>query len=118
MSDLSVRIAPRLKTTIKHSSAHQRHAAKPRKRKAWDPPAPDKRRQAQRIEDLRNAKLALGYKVGAAPAAEVFGLGRSTLWAIFNSRHKRSGLSGKTVKRMLSAEKMPKRVRKILEQYL
>src|SRR5690242_14072914 len=97
MSDLSVRTAP--KSSRGQSS---RQAAKPRKRKAWGTVRkPGKIRQAEKINELRKALLGLGYELGAASTAQSLGLGRSTLWAIFNSKHRYSGLSSKTIRRML-----------------
>src|SRR5690242_16097207 len=118
MSDLSGQTAPGLKSSHKQSSSRP-HVAKPRTRKAWGTLRKSgKITQARKINELRKALLALGYQLSGNRAAEALGLGRSTLWAIFNSEHRYSGLSSKTVRRLLSAEGTPKPVRKILEQYL
>jgi ABC-type uncharacterized transport system ATPase component len=118
MSDLSARIAPASKSSRKQSSS-RRPEAKPRKRKAWGTLRKSgKIIQAKKINELRKALLARGYQLSAAGTAEALGLRRNTLWAIFNSQHRYSGLSAKTIRRMLSARGTPKSVKKILEQYL
>src|SRR3569833_535911 len=114
MSDLSVRTAPK-----RSSGQSSRQAEKPRNRNAWGTVRKlGKIRQAEKIYELRKALLALGYELGAASTAQSLGLGRSTLWAILDSKHRHTGLSTKTIRRMLSAEGTPKGVRKVLEQYL
>ena len=120
MSDTLVRSAPAVRFSNRRFSAYQQAVGKPRKRKAFAPPGPGKIRQAETIKKLTKALLAQGYRPGSERTAEILGMKgrRSTLWAMFNSEHKRGGLSSKTVKRLLSAKRLPKGIRKILTRYL
>jgi hypothetical protein len=116
MSDIKLAQAA---SAPKHSSSRQQQAPIPRKRKAAARPGPGKARQAANINALKEAVLALGYTPGSKFAAQALGIkGRSTLWAIFNSKHRRGGLSSKTVKRLLAAEGVSKGIRKIVQQYV
>lgn len=73
-------------------------------------------RQAAKIKELRKALLALGYRTLSQQAA-VLGLKRPTVWAIFNYKYTRGGLSSHTVKQLLAA-KGPQEVRQIIREYV
>jgi hypothetical protein len=75
----------------------------------------EKLRQAAKIRELEKVLLTLGYK-SAGQRAAVLGLKRSTVWAIFNAEHSRSGLSSKTVKQLLAAK--PKELRQVVAEYV
>ena len=79
-----------------------------RSRAAWSAPRPGKIRQAKKIDELKKALFALGYKPGGQFTAQALGLKhRSTVWAILNTKHGRGGLTNKTVKQLLAAKTMP-----------
>ena len=67
------------------------------------------------MREIVEALVAAGYDSLDGQAAAL-GLSRSTAWTIIKATHKSSGLSGKTLKRMLSAPGLHPHVRgKILE---
>ena len=76
-----------------------------------------KLRQAAKIRELEKVLLTLGYK-SAGQQAAVTGLKRSTVWAIFNAEHSRSGLSSNTVKQLLAAKTAPKELRQVVAEYV
>ena len=60
-----------------------------------------KARQAAKMREIGEALVAAGYD-NLDDQAAALGLSRSTTWTIIKATHKSSGLSGKTLKRMLS----------------
>jgi hypothetical protein len=75
-----------------------------------------KERQASKLAEIREALVAAGYNTTAKQAA-VLGVGRSTAWWLLN-HDRRAGPSAKVIKRILSSPKVPKRVRRKVEQYV
>jgi hypothetical protein len=74
-----------------------------------------KARQAAKLRELKEALIAAGM-TSLDEQAEALGLGRSTAWTILRGNHKASGLSARTINRMLAAPGMSPQVRaKILE---
>jgi hypothetical protein len=80
-------------------------------------PSELKARQAKKISEIRDALVAAGFDALDQQAA-VLGLSRSTTWAVLNRHHKGSGLSAKTVRRILLSPNLPPTVRGIVEEYL
>jgi hypothetical protein len=74
-------------------------------------------KQAAKIAELKKALLALGYKT-LSEQADLLGLKRSSVWAMFKSSHTRGGMSANTVKRMLAAIEAPREVRQIIDEYV
>lgn len=74
-------------------------------------------KQAAKIAELKKALLALGYKT-LSEQADLLGLKRSSVWAMFKSSHTRGGMSANTVKRMLAATEAPREVRQIIDEYV
>ena len=73
----------------------------------------------KKIDELKKALVALGYKSGGQFTAQALGLKhRSTVWAILNTKHRRGGLANKTVKQLLASKTMPKTVRRVVDQYV
>ena len=75
-----------------------------------------KEKQASKLTEIREALVTAGYDTTAKQAA-VLGVGRSTAWWLLN-RDKRAGPSAKVIKRILSSPRIPKRVRRKVEQYV
>jgi hypothetical protein len=74
-----------------------------------------KARQSAKIREIAEALISAGF-VSLDAQAKVLGLCRSTTWTILQGNHKTSGLSSKTINRMLAAPTLPASVRaKILE---
>lgn len=74
-----------------------------------------KARQAAKLRELRDVLVAEG-KRSLDEQARTLGLNRSTAWTILHGNHKTTGLSARTVNRMLAAPRLSPRVRaKILE---
>src|SRR6266576_2149743 len=67
-------------------------------------------RHSSKIQQLKAALEAAGYR-GLDQQANALGLSRSTTWTIVAGKHKTSGLSAITVKRMLQNPKLPAAVR-------
>jgi hypothetical protein len=76
-----------------------------------------KEQQTAKIEQIRRALFEEGV-YGLNQQAGVLGLPRSTAWTVITASHKNSGLSIKTVKRMLSSSTLPMKVRAILDEYV
>ena len=77
--------------------------------------AEKKARQASKIQELGEALVASGL-CSLDEQAKALGLCRSTTWTILRANHKASGLSARTINRMLAAPRLPAPVRvKILE---
>jgi predicted DNA-binding transcriptional regulator AlpA len=74
-------------------------------------------RQAAKIKELRTVLLALGYETLSEQAA-VLGLKRPTVWAMFNSDHRRGGMSSNTVKQLLAAKAAPQQLKQVIREYV
>ena len=74
-----------------------------------------KHRQSAKLREITAALEADGF-IGLDAQAAALGLSRSTAWTILNGSHKSSGLSARTLNRMLAAPLLGERARaKILE---
>ena len=72
-------------------------------------------RQCEKIEEICKTLVACGL-VALDEQAQALGLSRSTTWTLLREIHKSSGLSASTVNKILSAPRLPPRVRvKVLE---
>ena len=76
-----------------------------------------KARQAAKMREIGEALVAAGYDSLDAQAAAL-GLPRSTTWTIIKATHKSSGLSGATLKRVLSAPGLHPLVRRKILEYI
>ena len=76
-----------------------------------------KKRQMAKMREIGEALVAAGYDNLDSQAAAL-GLSRSTMWTIIKATHKSSGLSGKTLKRMLSAPGLHPLVRRKILEYI
>jgi hypothetical protein len=76
-----------------------------------------KDRQSCKIRKLGEALVAAGY-ASLDAQAHLLGLSRSTTWTILRGSHKSSGLSARIVHRILSAPKLPARVRAEIFEYI
>ena len=73
-----------------------------------------KRRQRDKLRELANVLIANGH-TSLDAQAKALGLPRSTVWAIFNTRHK-IGLSSVLIRRMLSKSDLHPQIRaKVIE---
>ena len=71
--------------------------------------------QSAKLREIRAALEADGF-IGLDAQAAALGLSRSTAWTILSGSHKSSGLSARTLNRMLAAPLLGERARaKILE---
>jgi hypothetical protein len=71
--------------------------------------------QSAKLREIRAALEADGF-IGLDAQATALGLSRSTAWTILSGLHKTSGLSARTLNRMLAAPLLGERARaKILE---
>ena len=75
-----------------------------------------KARQASKLEEVRRALIAAGYRTTAQQALAL-GINRSTAWALLN-RDKRAGPSAIVLKRILSSQNLPQAVRRKVEEYI
>jgi hypothetical protein len=76
-----------------------------------------KSRQRSKIKEISRAVQEAGiYKVDEA--AKALGLDRSTAWTILKGNHKGSGISAKTIMRMLTSPHLPRSVRVALLEYI
>ena len=76
-----------------------------------------KARQRAKMREIVEALVAAGYDVLDSQAAAL-GLSRSTTWTIIKAAHKSSGLSAKTLKRVLSARGLHPLVRRKVLEYI
>ena len=76
-----------------------------------------KARQRAKMREIVEALVAAGYDSLDSQAAAL-GLSRSTMWTIIKATHKSSGLSAKTLKRMLSAPGLHPLVRRKILEYI
>src|SRR5262249_48967376 len=74
-------------------------------------------RQTAKLNALRDALIAAGRRSLDAQAATL-GLGRSTTWVLLSAKHKASGLSVRTINRMLAAPDLPPNVRAVVLEYV
>ena len=82
---------------------------------ARETPHTGRARQCEKIEEICKTLAACGL-VGLDDQAQALGLCRSTTWTLLRGMHKNSGLSATTVNKILSAPRLPARVRlKVLE---
>ena len=70
-----------------------------------------------KMREIVEALVAAGYDSLDSQAAAL-GLSRSTMWTIIKATHKSSGLSAKTLKRMLSAPGLHPLVRRKILEYI
>jgi hypothetical protein len=71
--------------------------------------------QSQKIRELKNTLVALGFGT-LDEQASVLGLRRSSAWSVLKGNHKGSGLSAGTIRCLLQAPQLPAAARaKILE---
>ena len=76
-----------------------------------------KARQAAKLREIREALVADGV-VGLTEQAAALGLSRSTAWTIVTGIHKGSGLSVRTINRMLAMPLLPPTVRSTILDYI
>jgi len=76
-----------------------------------------KARQSAKIREFASALASAGFATLDAQA-KLLGLGRSTAWTILKSSHKGSGLSAKTVDRLLSVRQLPAAARATILEYI
>jgi hypothetical protein len=76
----------------------------------------EKKRQATKLAEIREALVAAGYDTTAKQAA-VLGVCRATAWVVLN-RDKRVGPSASVIKRILSSPNVPPKVRRKVEEYI
>jgi hypothetical protein len=74
-------------------------------------------RHEAKLTELQNVLVNQGYR-SLDEQADVLGLGRSTTWVILQNHHKCSGLRATTIHRMLSSDKLPPAIRRILAEYI
>src|SRR5215467_6862623 len=75
-----------------------------------------KARQVSKLSEIRAALIAAGCDTTSKQAA-VFGLRRSTTYALLN-HDKRAGPTATIIKRILSSPDLPYRVRRKVEEYV
>jgi hypothetical protein len=76
-----------------------------------------KLRQRFKIAEIRLALIETGH-VALDEQATAIGLSRSTAWSILHPSHKSSGLSARTICRILQASQVPGRVRQRILEYM
>jgi hypothetical protein len=76
-----------------------------------------KARQRIKIEEIRAALLRAGVST-LDEQTKVLGLCRSTAWSILKPNHKSSGLSARTINRMLVSPRLPIPVRQKIFEYV
>jgi hypothetical protein len=76
-----------------------------------------KLRQRSKITEIRAALVDAGL-VALDEQAATLGLSRSTAWSILKPSHKSSGLSARTISRILRSPRLPGRVRQRLFEYM
>jgi hypothetical protein len=75
-----------------------------------------KTRQASKIREIGEALITAGF-VSLDAQAKVFELPRSTAWTILSTKHKGTGISARTICRMLSSKRLPPLVRAKIMEY-
>ena len=76
-----------------------------------------KARQAAKLREIREALVEDGV-VGLTEQAAALGLSRSTAWTIVTGIHKGSGLSVRSINRMLAMPLLPPTVRSTIIDYI
>ena len=76
-----------------------------------------KMRQRIKIAEIRAALVDAGI-VALDEQAATLGLCRSTAWSVLNPSHKSSGLSARTISRILGSPRLPRLVRQRLFEYV
>ena len=76
-----------------------------------------KMRQRAKIAEIRAALVEAGI-IALDEQAATLGLCRSTAWSVLNSNHKSSGLSARTISRILRSPLLPQIVRQKLFEYM
>jgi hypothetical protein len=76
-----------------------------------------KARQRIKIEEIRAALMRAGV-LTLDEQTKVLGLCRSTAWSILKPNHKSSGLSARTINRMLVSPRLPIPVRQKIFEYV
>ena len=76
-----------------------------------------KARQTAKMREIGEALVAAGYD-NLDNQAAALGLSRSTTWTIIKATHKSSGLSGTTLRRVLSAPDLHPLVRRKFLEYI
>jgi hypothetical protein len=76
-----------------------------------------KARQAAKLRELKEALVTAGVTT-LDKQAQALGLGRSTTWTILHGNHKASGLSARTVNRILAAPRLLPQVRTKIFEYV
>ena len=74
-------------------------------------------RQRSKIAEIQAALVQTGL-VALDEQAATLGLSRSTAWTILNPNHKGSGLSARTISRILRSPRLPGRVRQRIFEYI
>jgi hypothetical protein len=92
------------------------------KQSACGPAAPcgssgQKARQTEKIREIARAVEQAGLSK-LDQQAKALGLERSTAWTILQGNHKGSGISAKTINRMLTSADLPRSVRVALLEYI
>ena len=75
-----------------------------------------KARQSSKIREIGEALITTGF-VSLDAQAKVLGLPRSTAWTILSTKHKGTGISARTICRMLSSKRLPPLVRAKIMEY-
>ena len=76
-----------------------------------------KQAQTAKIHQIRQALCEEGIS-NLDEQAVALGLPRSTAYTVIAATHKNTGLSARTVKRMLESERLPPRVRSVIATYV
>jgi hypothetical protein len=76
-----------------------------------------KRRQSAKLREITAALEADGF-IGLDAQATALGLSRSTAWTILSGSHKSSGLSARTLNRMLTSPLLGERARSKILEYI
>ena len=73
--------------------------------------------QTAKLNALREAVIEAGFHTLGAQSAAL-GLNRSTTWVVLRGQHKASGLSVRTINRMLASTDLPPSVRAVVLDYV
>src|SRR5262245_6561887 len=76
-----------------------------------------KARQCAKIREIACGLVTTGF-VTLDSQAKLLGLPRSTAWTILQANHKGSGLSAKTIDRLLSVRQLPPAIRATILEYV
>jgi hypothetical protein len=76
-----------------------------------------KAKQSDKIAELRQVLIDAGF-VALDDQAVALGIWRSTAWAILRRKHKPSGLSAMTIKRMWHSPHLPTPARRVIQEYI